>query len=72
MNAMLMMTIVLNFAFLKSSSVFGEHRLLVLLSISFYLLEHYESEITDLEFKKNFLKVGRKFDVYYHTKIKKM
>ena len=30
----------------------------MLLSISFYLLEHYENEIVDAEFKKNFLKVG--------------
>lgn len=44
--------------FFESSSIFGEHRLLVLLSLSFYLLEHYQNEIVDAEFKKNFLKVG--------------
>ncbi|XP_046850180.1 huntingtin-like isoform X3 [Xenia sp. Carnegie-2017] len=36
-------------------SVFGEHRLLVLLSASFYLLEHYGGEINNVEFKKNFI-----------------
>lgn len=47
-----------------SASVFGEHRILVLLSTSFYMLENYESEISDVEFKNNFLKVRRLF--YYH------
>ncbi|XP_028391517.1 LOW QUALITY PROTEIN: huntingtin-like [Dendronephthya gigantea] len=42
-------------ALVTDSSVFGEHRLLATLSISFYMLEHYGNEIPDLEFKGNFL-----------------